>query len=70
MQQYIILTEKSLRQWTTRGTVPPQSYHNGTDDRHVNNNFHKQIERAIKDSIKVCPHNSPEDHPQRKEQFH
>eukprot|EP00971_Amphidinium_carterae_P325953 6456528-Amphidinium_carterae.1 len=61
---YIVLTNKSLRQWTTDGTMPPQAYYNGADDRRGNYNIHKRVERAIKDFINVYLNNSPENYPQ------
>eukprot|EP00971_Amphidinium_carterae_P021347 421244-Amphidinium_carterae.1 len=47
----IMLTERSLRQWTTIGAVPSQEYEDGTDDRHGTYNLHKQ--RAINDFINL-----------------
>eukprot|EP00971_Amphidinium_carterae_P275936 5475152-Amphidinium_carterae.3 len=65
-----MLSGKVRRQWTTSGTVPTQSFENGTDDRHAHYNFHKRIEFVVNKFVNLYLHNLPSDYPMFEDQLH
>eukprot|EP00971_Amphidinium_carterae_P078203 1547271-Amphidinium_carterae.1 len=69
---YIILSAKVLRQWITTGTIPPNSFENGTDEKHGHYNFHivNRIKYAIGDFVNVYLHDYPDEYPQHEDQVH
>eukprot|EP00971_Amphidinium_carterae_P346907 6488672-Amphidinium_carterae.2 len=53
LELYIVLSEDKLRQWMTRGSVPPSHIVNGTDERHSWYNFHEKIEYAVSEFLNI-----------------